>query len=143
MGLKMYGFEDELHRLARALLDVATSYPYFRLPELFGGQPRVEPWNPVPYPVACRPQAWAAGSFLMVMQALLGLRAEAPGSVLRIVNPNLPPWLESVRVRGLRIGEGAVSLTFTRRGRQTDVDVDGVQGKAKVAVSWRWPLPES
>jgi glycogen debranching enzyme len=142
MGLKMYGFEDELHRLARALLDVATSYPYFRLPELFGGQPRVEPWNPVPYPVACRPQAWAAGSFLMVMQALLGLRAEAPGSILRIVNPNLPPWLESVRVRGLRIGDGAVSLTVTRRGRQTDVDVDGVQGKAKVAVSRRWPLPE-
>jgi glycogen debranching enzyme len=140
MGLKMYGFEEELHQLAGALLDVATAYPYFRLPELFGGQTRHEPGTPVPYAVACRPQAWAAGSFLMVMQALLGLHAEAPGSVLRIVNPALPDWLGTVHVRHLRIGEGAVSLTFTRRGRDTEVHVDGVHGKAKVAVSQRWPL---
>jgi glycogen debranching enzyme len=141
MGLKMYGFDDELHRLARSLLDAATAYPYFRLPELFGGQPRTEPWDPVPYAVACRPQAWAAGSFLLTMQALLGLHAEA-GTVLRVVNPRLPDWLETVRVRRLRIGDGEVSLTFTRRGRETEVDVDGVQGRVKVAVSRRWPLPQ-
>jgi glycogen debranching enzyme len=139
MGMKMYGFDGALHRLARSLLDVATSYTYFRLPELFGGQARAEPWDPVPYAVACRPQAWAAGSFLMVMQALLGLHAESPGSVLRVVRPNLPDWLETVRVRNLRLGDGAVSLTFTRRGRETDVAVDSVQGKAKVAVVGRWP----
>jgi glycogen debranching enzyme len=139
MGLKMYGFDDALHRLARALLDVAVAYPYFRLPELFGGQARGEQANPVPYPVACRPQAWAAGSYLMIMQALLGLHAEAPGSVLRVVNPNLPDWLEIARVRNLRVGDGRVSLTFTRRGRETDVNVDGVEGRAKVAVTRHWP----
>jgi glycogen debranching enzyme len=140
MGLKMYGFEEALQRLARSLLDAATSYPYFRLPELFGGQTRTEPWDPVPYAVACRPQAWAAGSFLMVMQALLGLHAEH-GSVLRVVNPTLPDWLSTVRVSNLRVGDGSVALTFTRRGRETEVDVDGVQGKVKVAVSRHWPMP--
>jgi glycogen debranching enzyme len=139
MGLKMYGFDDALHRLARSLLDLATSFPYFRLPELFGGQERAEPWSPVPYAVACRPQAWAAGSFLMVMQALLGLHAESPGSVLRVVNPNLPEWLGKVHVRNLRVGNGAVSLTFTRRGRETEVNVDAVEGEARVAVNQHWP----
>lgn len=139
MGMKMYGLERDLHRVARAMLDVSIAYPYWRLPELFGGQTRGEQGNPVPYPVACRPQAWAAGSFLMVMQALLGLAAQSPGSVLRVVNPDLPDWLETVRVRNLRVGEGSVSLTFTRRGRETDVNVDGVEGRAKVAVTRHWP----
>jgi hypothetical protein len=78
------------------------------------------------------------------MQALLGLHAQFPGSVLRVVNPNLPDWLGVARVRNLRVGDGVVSLTFTRRGRDTDVNVDGVEGHGKVAVTRRWPgIPHS
>ena len=138
MGLKMYAREPELHRLARALLEVACSFPYFRLPELFGGHERAESWDPVPYAVACRPQAWAAGSFLMVMQAMLGLHVEH-GAVLRVVNPSLPDWLSTTRIRGLRIGQGEVALTFTRRNHTTEVAVDGVKGNVKVAITSHWP----
>ena len=63
MGFKRYGFESELNRLATALFDAAKAFPYYRLPELFGGMARSGHDSPVPYPVACRPQAWAAGAF--------------------------------------------------------------------------------
>jgi glycogen debranching enzyme len=139
MGLKRYGLEDGCARVARALFDVAAASPYFRLPELFGGHDRSEYSAPVPYPVACRPQAWAAGSFLLVVQALLGLCPDALHRRLRIVNPTLPEWLSTVHVRRLKVGGGEVSLTYRRQGHATDVKVDSVSGDLKVLVTSQWP----
>jgi len=139
-GLKMYGFEPELNDLAGALFDVATSFEYFRLPELFGGERRVEHGPPVPYPVACRPQSWAAGAVPLVMQAILGLKAEAPDGQLRVVSPQLPHWLNSVSVRGLRVGKGEVSLQYRREGDQTRVEVQQATGGVDVVFSSTWPL---
>ena len=48
MGFKRYGFESELNRLATALLDAAKAFPYYRLPELFGGMARSGHDSPVP-----------------------------------------------------------------------------------------------
>ena len=45
-----------------ALLEAASHADDYRLPELFAGFSRTEFETPVPYPVACRPQAWAAGA---------------------------------------------------------------------------------
>jgi glycogen debranching enzyme len=140
MGFKMYGFEEELNRLASALFDAAVSFPYFRLPELFGGEARSAHNSPVPYPVACRPQSWAAGAMPFITQAILGLKPEAPERRLRIVNPKLPPWLNTVHVRGLRVGGGTVSLQYRRTGRTTHVEVQKVSGGVDVIVSnKRWP----
>src|SRR3990172_7267748 len=81
-GFKMYGFEEEAEEVATALFDAAISFPYSRLPELFGGEARSAPRAPVPYPVACRPQGWAAGAFPMLLHAILGLKADAPTGAL-------------------------------------------------------------
>jgi glycogen debranching enzyme len=140
MGFKMYGFEDELNEVATALFDAAAAFPYFRLPELFGGEARSAHNAPVPYPVACRPQSWAAGTFPLLTQAILGLRAEAPEKRLRIVNPRLPYWLNSVQVRGLRVGSGHVSLQYRRSDGATHVEVQKATGGIDVIVSNRWPL---
>ncbi len=139
MGFKMYGFEDELNVVATALFDAAVAFPYFRLPELFGGDARSAHNSPVPYPVACRPQSWAAGTIPMLTQAMLGLKAEAPEKRLRIVNPRLPAWLNSVQVRNLRVGGGSVTLQYRRNGRTTNVEVQKVTGDIDVIVSKRWP----
>ena len=48
--------------ILRGLLEAASRFGDYRLPELFAGFPRAEFDEPVPYPVACQPQAWAAGS---------------------------------------------------------------------------------
>ncbi|MEX0750766.1 MAG: amylo-alpha-1,6-glucosidase, partial [Dehalococcoidia bacterium] len=137
-GLKMYGFEEELNVVASALYDASTSFEYFRLPELFGGERRLDHGPPVPYPVACRPQSWAAGAMPLIMQAILGLKANAPERRLRVVNPRLPEWLNFVLVRGLRVGEGEVSLHYRRDGEHTRVEVLEATGGIDVLFSKSW-----
>jgi glycogen debranching enzyme len=139
MGFKKYGFEEELNEVATALFDAARAMSYYRLPELFAGSARTTYSAPVPYPVACRPQAWAAGSFPLLLQAILGLRPNAPAGELLIVRPRLPHWLETVQVRGLRVGKGEVDLSYRRRGRRTMVDVLHAR-RVKVRSVGVWPL---
>jgi len=139
MGFKKYGFEEELNEVATALFDAARALAYYRLPELFAGSARTTYSTPVPYPVACRPQAWAAGSFPLILQAILGLRPNAPAGELLIVRPRLPHWLETVQVRGLRVGKGEVDLCYRRRGRRTLVDVLHAR-RVKVRHVGLWPL---
>ena len=65
-GLARYGFRDEAARIRTALYDLASSQPDHRLPELVAGYPRTAA-PPVPYPVACRPQAWDAAALLYLL----------------------------------------------------------------------------
>ncbi|OGO50111.1 MAG: hypothetical protein A2148_07290 [Chloroflexi bacterium RBG_16_68_14] len=139
-GFKMYGCEEELNEVATALFDAATAFPYYRLPELFGGEARTAHHAPVPYPVACRPQGWAAGAFPMLLQAILGLKADAPAGVLRVIRPRLPYWLNTVQVRGLRVGRGHADLLFYRRGQRTQLEVLETSGGVRVSLADRWPL---
>ncbi|WP_243095485.1 glycogen debranching N-terminal domain-containing protein [Thermus thalpophilus] len=74
-GLFRYGFPEEGRRVAQALLELAKSQPDLRLPELVGGFPREKDHPPVPYPVACRPQAWDAGAVVYLYALSQGLRA--------------------------------------------------------------------
>jgi glycogen debranching enzyme len=132
-GLKRYGYRREVNEIATALFDAAREFPLSRLPELFGGQPRAESQPPVPYPVACRPQAWTAGAFLHLMQAMLGLSADAPNGVLHVVRPLLPFWLRTLRVDGLRVGEASVSLELRAGHARTRVKVEH-QGNVRIVV---------
>jgi len=98
-GLRRHGFHDDFLTLFGALVDAAAAASAQRLPELFGGQPRVagEPFRS--YPVACRPQAWAAGAIpYLLAEGLRGPRAQLPAGV-----------------RELRI-DGVVHATRTARG---------------------------
>lgn len=140
MGLKRYGFEVELNHLATALFDVAQRFDYFRLPELFCGTERTPQSAPVPYPVACRPQAWAAGAIPMVLTAILGLRPDAPRGHLYVVRPQLPPWLDRVQIRDLRIGAATVDLLYELRNRRTQVSVLASTGRLQVTMVNKWPL---
>lgn len=138
MGLKRYGFHEEAAAVAAGLLSAAERFDLQRLPELFGGQPRAA-GDPVPYPSACSPQAWAAGAPLLLVRALLGLEADAGGGILR-VDPLLPESFGTVRVRTLRVGDCAVDLEA--RGRVLRVlRVDGpcrvVRGAEPVAPTAR------
>lgn len=62
-GLVRYGFLAEAARVRDALLDLTLEQADLRLPELVAGYPR-DDRPPVPYPVACRPQAWDAAALL-------------------------------------------------------------------------------
>jgi len=134
MGLKRYGFEDELNELATCIYDCCRSFDYYRLPELYCGVPRTTHSLPVRYPVACRPQAWAAGTLPLFLQAILGLLPDATRKALKIVRSHLPYWLEQVEVRKLQVGSSIVDLLFERRGGRTRVTVLS-NGGIKVSVT--------
>ncbi|MEA2445790.1 MAG: hypothetical protein QOJ12_3082, partial [Thermoleophilales bacterium] len=113
------------------LLDAAASFSGYRLPELFAGLRRSAYEDPVPYPVACRPQAWAAGALPAMLIAGLGLVPDALERRLSIARPSLPRHLSRVAVSGLRVGDARIDLLFERvAGRPdsvalTDAHVDG------------------
>jgi glycogen debranching enzyme len=127
-GLRRYGFDEDFARIFDGLLDAASRFDDYRLPELFGGFERIPGESPVPYPVACRPQAWAAGSIPWLLACGLGLRPEGLDGRLRVVRPSLPTWLDRLEIARLRVADAAVDLRFerTREGvRLSDVRVDG------------------
>lgn len=63
MGLLRYGYPEEARRIATALFDLASTETDLRLPELVAGYQR-DDGPAVPYPVACRPQAWDAAALV-------------------------------------------------------------------------------
>lgn len=68
-GLALEGFAKEAATLSQGLLEVAELTSY-RMPELHGGDSSTK--NLLPYPAACRPQAWSAASSIVVLQAATG-----------------------------------------------------------------------
>jgi glycogen debranching enzyme len=110
-GLARYGFKVAVRHFLERMFDAARHFG-MRLPELFCGFPRTLGEGPVPYPVACLPQAWAAGAVFMMVQAALGFTVEGERGVLRLSRPILPQGVERLQIRGLAVGEESVDLTF-------------------------------
>ena len=69
-GLMAYGFHEEAKCIALANFDAALSQADLRLPELLGGYPRSDA-PPIPYPAACRPQAWDAAALVFFASEVL------------------------------------------------------------------------
>jgi glycogen debranching enzyme len=67
IGMMNYGFVEEAKKIREATFDLAASQTDARLPELVAGYTRSSS-PPVPYPVACRPQAWDAAALLYLLQ---------------------------------------------------------------------------
>jgi glycogen debranching enzyme len=133
-GLKRYGYARQTIRVATAMFDAAIQADYMRLPELFCGFTRRTPNRPVSYPVACSPQAWAAGSPFLVLQAMLGISARAHENLLTVNKPQLPPWLDTVELRNLRVGESRISLLFRREGDITGFSLLAREGDVRVIM---------
>jgi glycogen debranching enzyme len=133
-GLKRYGFLDATNRIATAMFEAAQYTDYMRLPELFCGFTRRAPSPPVQYPVACSPQAWAAGAPFLLLQGMLGISAIAHENVLTVNKPHLPPWLNEVEVRNLRVGNSTLSLVFRREGETTGFSLLSRDGDVRVVM---------
>jgi glycogen debranching enzyme len=133
-GLKRYGFQDEANRIVGHVFEAAQHFEAFRLPELFCGFDREDAPMPVPYPVACSPQAWSAASTFMFLRTMLGLRAHADRSELELLRPNLPDWLGKVTVTNLRIGDASVDLLFHRWRGTTSAEVLRKVGDVSVTI---------
>ncbi len=122
LGFKRYGFHAEAARIARDISGAAEHFQANQLPELYAGTQKGSADFPVQYLGANVPQAWAAGSAFMLLQAMLGLVVDATeGKVF--VDPDLPDWLPDITIRDLTVGERNFSLRFWREGDATRHDV--------------------
>jgi len=134
-GMKRAGRHDAADRIATRMFEAAQHSPDFRLPELFCGFDRGLADVPVPYPVACSPQAWSAATALSLLQTMLGMHADAARDVLVLDRPHLPSWLGKVTVHELRVGERTVDLLFHRwRGTTTSAEVLRRDGPLELVI---------
>jgi glycogen debranching enzyme len=101
-GLARHARWPEAQQIARAMIDAAASFDH-RLPEVFAGFSRSDTPFPIAYPTAARPQAWAAGTPVLLLQVLLGLQPDRRRQTLESVAPlELPSWLGELRLTGIQ-----------------------------------------
>ncbi|MBF6023121.1 amylo-alpha-1,6-glucosidase [Lysobacter niastensis] len=123
-GIAAYGERQAATRLLRGAFESAVHFD-MRLPELFCGFPRTPGSAPVAYPVACLPQAWAAGSAFMLVQACLGIAIDGRNGEVAIERPQLPVGIDEVVVRHVPIGEYRIHLVLKRLNDRVGVFVEG------------------
>ena len=99
-GLAQSGRRDQAARILQAMVEAAAHFGY-RLPEVFAGFARQATPFPVVYPTASSPQAWAAGTPVLLVQVVLGLMPDRAEGVLRSEADDLPGWLEGFSLEGV------------------------------------------
>lgn len=109
-GLARGGHVDAATSLLRGLVRAAPHFR-FRLPELYGGLPWTRGGYPVPYPVACRPQAWSAAAALLLLRACLGADARVPEGRVELA-PLWPPPFARLEVAGFPLAGGRFDLVI-------------------------------
>ena len=134
-GLARYGFKNLAGKLLMALMDVSSTLELHRLPELFCGLERRAGEGPTLYPVACSPQAWAAGAAFLLVEACLGLSFEGAKNRVVFNRPSLPEGIPQLSIRGLRVGEATVDLLFERQIDTVRVQVLEKQGEIEVVAT--------
>ena len=133
-GLKLHGFDREADQIIDQLSLAGNFFPLARYPELFCGFSSEEVPLPVEYPVACRPQAWAAAAPLLMIRSYGGFIADAPNNVLYISRPALPRWLQSAEIQGMRVGKARVDLAFSQQGGVTSTQVPRKDGDLEILI---------
>lgn len=112
-GMQRYRNVHAVSTVAGGLLKTASMFALSRLPELFCGFGVDEVDQPVPYPVSCSPQAWAAATPMLTLQALLGIRPNVPNGNVSL-NPTLPVGVDEIRIERLRLGQGELDIHLVR-----------------------------
>lgn len=133
-GFARYGLQDFAAQVVRSLFDCSQFVDLHRLPELFCGFVRRYGQGPTLYPVACSPQAWAAASAFLLLQACLGLNIQAPQGQIRLEHTLLPEFLQEIQVNNLRVGDASVDLLFRRHGPDVAISVPRKVGKVDVII---------
>lgn len=133
-GLCKVGRGADGMKVMDGMFEAAQGHFNLRLPELFCGFSKRFSETPVWYPVSCEPQAWAAGSLFLMLKSGLGLQPDAFNHQLNIVNPQLPSFLNSIKLSNLKVGADTVTLSFKRDHDKIICTVDQKSDGLKVVV---------
>lgn len=133
-GMARYGLSQHANRIFKGLFEAAMYFDLHRMPELFCGFAQQAGEGPVPYPVACSPQAWSAASVFLLLQACLGIQVDGIKHQITFLRPTLPDFLNEVRIRNLQVGEEFVDLDILRHEEDVSVTVKGNQQHVAVVI---------
>ncbi|BBL63644.1 hypothetical protein MSMAT_1551 [Methanosarcina mazei TMA] len=136
MGLRKYGFINEMSLLFTGIYETARTFEGYRLPECFSGLTRSEYDIPVKYPIACSPQAWASGTIPCMLTACLGIAPDALNNRLIINKPHLPSWLDNVQFNNMKVGNTLTALNFRKAEYETLVNVSKKIGDINVLIEY-------
>jgi glycogen debranching enzyme len=134
-GCARYGFAREAARVFEGLFEASFYMDLRRLPELFCGFARQRSQGPTFYPVACTPQAWAAGAPLSLLQSCLGLGFEPQTASITLHHPVLPSFLDEVIIRGLSLAGSSADVVLRRVGNEVAVNVVARSGDIRVVTT--------
>jgi len=133
-GMRRYGLVQPALALATGLFEAVLQMEHMRMPELICGFRRVEGYGPTLYPVACSPQAWAAGVVFMLIGSMLGLSPDASDNQLTVNRPHLPSWLSWIELRGLRLRDSRLTLRASQGQDGAAVEMLSRSGDAELVV---------
>ncbi len=134
LGFARYGLVSHAERVFEGLFGAATYMDLRRLPELFCGFRRRRGAAPTLYPVACAPQAWAAGTPFLLVQAVLGMEFDPATRSIRFRNPKLPRFMEEVTLRNVGFDNARVDITLIRAGDHVALRVLQNHGALQVSM---------
>ncbi|ALV40030.1 amylo-alpha-1,6-glucosidase [Pseudarthrobacter sulfonivorans] len=111
-GLLRYGFVAEAQRISTALFE-AAEYSNGRLPELFCGFSRDQVSEPVPYPTACSPQAWAATTPILLVTSLMRYDTHVSRGGLWM-DPALPESYGDLHITNAPLAGGRITIDIAK-----------------------------
>ena len=132
VGLARYGLKSGVEKIMTGMFEVSHVLDFHRLPELFCGFVRRPGQGLTRYPVACNPQAWAAGSAFMALQACLGLSIIAAEQKVVFNYPLLPEFIDKKQNKNLKAGTASVELLLRRHDLDVGITVIRRAGKVEV-----------
>jgi glycogen debranching enzyme len=133
-GLARYGQMQAVERVFEALFEASNYFDSRRLPELFCGFRRRRGAAPTLYPVACAPQAWAAATPFLLLQACLGLEFDPGSRAIRFRNPRLPSFVGEITLRDLGFDGAKVDVMLRQVGDHASVRVLRNTGAVQVSM---------
>jgi glycogen debranching enzyme len=128
-----YGDKAGAAKTIAEMVATAKAFPDWRIPELFGGQPKKRGVAPTTYPVACVPLAWSAASPFLCIRTMLGLSVGPDGATVTL-DPLLPEGVNRFEATGLRVGIGTLNVRIERkrgRARLIDLQASGLAVSAR------------
>jgi glycogen debranching enzyme len=105
-----------------------------RLPELFCGFLRQPAQEPIRYPVACLPQAWASGASFSLLHAVLGIELDANARRVTLRHPVLPRSIDWLEIRRLWVGDERIDLRLVHHPEDVGVTVQNPGTGVQVVI---------
>lgn len=134
-GLARYGYKSQAAEILSSLLGASMEIDLHRLPELFCGLERRAGEGPTLYPVACAPQAWAAASVFLILQACLGVTVDAEAKQIAFNEPYLPEAVPRIWIKQLRLNDSSVDVLLERQDYLVMLHTIEKQGELEVIVT--------